>query len=88
MGEGLKHPQALLAIAFEARFAGGGYVTAILAPITSLLLLNHAAELPFMDAIWASKEWHTALPRRCGTDRSVGEGYHSGRLSDHAVAPS
>jgi hypothetical protein len=34
----------------------GGYLTAILAPITFILLLNHAAELPFMDAIGAPKE--------------------------------
>jgi hypothetical protein len=46
-------------------------VTTILAAVTCILQLNHGAELMLMDAIWASKAWHTALPRRCGTVRSV-----------------
>ena len=45
-------------------------MTTILAAVAPILQLNHGAELLFMDAVWASKAWHTCerhpfFPRSC-----------------------
>lgn len=74
MREGLAPPQTLVAIAFEAWLVGSVYVTTILAPVVSILQFDHGVELPFVDAIRTLKAGYPALPRWCGTDRSVGGG--------------
>src|SRR5580704_1643236 len=56
------------------------WVLLIFSPL-DILQLSHGAELPRMDAIWGSKAWHTALPRRCRTNRNVGKRRHSGRFT-------